>query len=88
MLMFSEKCPSDDLGNLAGWSCCFVGMARNVGNISDKTLVCIGKLCHLQLVKMQLGGHIPEAPGEPAALASHQGSSFCMLKERKRARET
>lgn len=22
----SEKCPSDDLGNLAGWSCSFVGI--------------------------------------------------------------
>lgn len=52
--MFSKKCPSDDLGNSAGWSCCVVGIARNVGNISDKTLACVGKLYHLQLVKVQL----------------------------------
>lgn len=59
--MFPEKRPWDGLGDLAGWSCCSVGIWTisklkkiNQRQQESELLACLGKLYGLQRVKTQV----------------------------------
>lgn len=61
VLMFSKKCPLGDLGNLAGWSCCFGALQECRKYLRQNTCVC------REIVLL--------AAGENAALRAHPWGS-------------